>query len=240
MFERIQNDGVTPKMTTASGSPRAELVISPAPASSELREKAVAPTGDSQRTTSENALMHPLMQVIGQVSEEMDAVAQSDAQSKRLEKIFSKLFKAYGEASRGVIPEGMDSDVDKILKDIEETFVSHSDSEGPSVVVPVEENVAAQATRQQREKTLEKISVAMRKVGVLRDKLGGANERSHDRLVNINSSIADLNIVRAQLDGSSFSISSASSAVDSVMSNLRSAVFAHGKISADVVRLVMS
>jgi len=240
MFERIQNDGVTPKMTTASGSPRAELVISPAPASSELREKAVAPTGDSQRTTSENALMHPLMQVIGQVSEEMDAVAQSDAQSKRLEKIFSKLFKAYGEASRGVIPEGMDSDVDKILKDIEETFVSHSDSEGPSVVVPVEENVAAQATRQQREKTLEKISVAMRKVGVLRDKLGGANERSHDRLVNINSSMADLNIARAQLDGSSFSISSASSAVDSVMSNLRSAVFAHGKISADVVRLVMS
>ncbi len=240
MFERIQNDGVTPKMTTASGSPRAELVISPAPASSELREKAVAPTGDSQRTTSENALMHPLMQVIGQVSEEMDAVAQIDAQSKRLEKIFSKLFKAYGEASRGVIPEGMDSDVDKILKDIEETFVSHSDSEGPSVVVPVEENVAAQATRQQREKTLEKISVAMRKVGVLRDKLGGANERSHDRLVNINSSMADLNIARAQLDGSSFSISSASSAVDSVMSNLRSAVFAHGKISADVVRLVMS
>jgi hypothetical protein len=240
MFERIQNDGVTPKMTTASGSPRAELVISPAPASSELREKAVAPTGDSQRTTSENALMHPLMQVIGQVSEEMDAVAQSDAQSNRLEKIFSKLFKAYGEASRGVIPEGMDSDVDKILKDIEETFVSHSDSEGPSVVVPVEENVAAQATRQQREKTLEKISVAMRKVGVLRDKLGGANERSHDRLVNINSSMADLNIARAQLDGSSFSISSASLAVDSVMSNLRSAVFAHGKISADVVRLVMS
>ena len=240
MFERIQNDGVTPKMTTASGSPRAELVISPAPASSELREKAVAPTGDSQRTTSENALMHPLMQVIGQVSEEMDAVAQSDAQSNRLEKIFSKLFKAYGEASRGVIPEGMDSDVDKILKDIEETFVSHSDSEGPSVVVPVEENVAAQATRQQREKTLEKISVAMRKVDVLRDKLGGANERSHDRLVNINSSMADLNIARAQLDDSSFSISSASLAVDSVMSNLRSAVFAHGKISADVVRLVMS
>jgi len=240
MIERIQNDGVTPKMTTASGSPRAELVISPAPASSELREKAVAPTGSSQRTTGENALMHPLMQVIGQVSEEMDAVAQSDAQSKRLEKIFSKLFRAYGEASRGVIPEGMDSDVDKILKDIEETFVSHSDSEGPSVVVPAEENVAAQAMRQQREKTLEKISIAMRKVGVLRDKLGGANERSHDRLVNINSSLTDLNIARAQLDDSSFSISSASSAVDSVMSNLRSAVFAHGKISADVVRLVMS
>jgi hypothetical protein len=52
--------------------------------------------------------------------------------------------------------------------------------------------------------------------------------------------MTDLTIARSQVDDSSFAITSASSAVDSVMLNLRSAVFAHGKISADVVRLVMS
>jgi len=240
MFERIQNEGVASKLTSASGNPRAELSVSPAPASSELRDKAVTPTNGSQRANGESELLHPLMQVIGQVHEEMDAVAQSDAQKEHLDKIYSKLFKAYGDANRGVVPEGMDSDVDQIMKDLEETYVSQGDSEALNVVLPTEENVAAQAMRQQREKTLEKISVAMRKVGVLRNKLGGANERAHERLVNINSSMTDLTIARSQVDDSSFAITSASSAVDSVMLNLRSAVFAHGKISADVVRLVMS
>jgi hypothetical protein len=49
-----------------------------------------------------------------------------------------------------------------------------------------------------------------------------------------------LNIARSQVDENQFSIENASSTVDSVMLNLRNLVLAHGKISSDVVRIVMS
>jgi hypothetical protein len=112
--------------------------------------------------------------------------------------------------------------------------------QGDEPVDAANENAAEQALRQQRERTLDKISVALRKVGNLRNKISETSDTAHDRLLNINSSVTGLNMARAQVDENVFSIANASSTVDSVMLNLRSIVLAHGKISSDVVRLVMS
>jgi chromosome segregation ATPase len=239
MFERIQNDGVVPKQTTVGAPARADLVVSPTPPSTELREQAVTPTVASQRSSSDNDPLHPLMVVIGQIREEMDGQVRDQAEDKRLQELYAKLFKAYGRVSSGQDSDLTESDIDRTLDQLDAALMPKSESGEASPVVQ-DENAAAQALRQQRERMLEKIALAMRKVGVLRNKLSEVGEQSHDRLVNINTSIASLNMARTQLDDSSFAITSAASTVDSVMLNLRSAVFAHGKISADLVRLVMS
>ena len=239
MFERIQNDGVVPKTSTVGAPARAELVVAPAPVSSELREQAVTPTVAGQRSTTDNDPMHPLMAVIGQIREEMDGQVRNQAEDKRLQELYAKLFKAYGRVASGQPSDVPESDIDRTLEQLDAAYMPKSES-GDAPQVLRDENAAAQALRQQRERMMEKIAMAMRKVGVLRNKLSEDGEQSHDRLVNINTSLASLNMARTQLDDSSFAITSAASTVDSVMLNLRSAVFAHGKISADLVRLVMS
>ena len=240
MFERIQNEGMTPKTTTASTTTRADLVVAPAPASSELREKAVEPTSNGNKSTTDNGPLDQTVHLLGQMRNEMDSVAATDQDRKKLDEIYAKLFKSYEAAKKGPVSSEMKSEIDRTIEELEKTFKPDLLGQAEAPVDVADETTAELAMRQQRERTIDKITVALRKVGVLRNKMADANQASHERLLNINSSLTGLNMARAQIDENAFSIESASSTVDSVMLNLRSIVLAHGKISSDVVRLVMS
>ena len=240
MFERIQNDGVGPKTATAGAPARAELVVSPAPVSAEMPERAVAASPDVQRTSTEGDLFHPLVHVIGQIGDDLAAIAANDAERARLDKIYARLFKSYAQVSGGKASAESKRENAQTQHDMEKMLLGHSVPEVSSDAVPEDDNAAAQALRWQRENTLAKITLALRKVGFLRSKLNESSDAAHERLLSINSSIAGLNLARAQVDDSPFGISTASTVVDSVMLNLRSTVLAHGKISADVVRLIMN
>ena len=240
MFERIQNDGVVPKTTTVGAQARADLVVSPAPASSELREKAVAPASNGQKSSSEHDATDHALHMLGQVRNEVDVIGQTDQSREQLDKLYSKLFKAYDAAQKGPLSAEMKTEIDRTLDELEKNDAIHLLGQGDAPVDVAEESAADLALRQQRERTLDKISTALRKVGVLRNKLSDTSQSAHDRLLNINTSVAGLNMARSQVDENVFSIESASSTVDSVMLNLRSIVLAHGKISSDVVRIVMS
>ena len=240
MFERIQNDGVAPKPATASVNARAELAINPAPPSSELRDMAVAPTGDAQKSTSEYGQTDQTMHLLGHMRNEMDTIAAADQHSKKLDEIYAKLFKSYEAAQQGPVSEDMKTEIDRTLEELDKASKPELFGQGSTPVDVVDESAADLALRQQRDRTIDKITVALRKVGVLRNKLSETSEAAHERLLNINTSVTGLNMARSQVDQNVFSIDSASSTVDSVMMNLRSLVLAHGKISSDAVRLVMS
>jgi len=134
----------------------------------------------------------------------------------------------------------MKTEIDRTLDELDKHDAVHLLGQGDGPVDVSEESAADLALRQQRERTIDKIANALRKVGVLRNKLSDSSQSAHERLLNINSSLSGLNIARSQVDENQFSIENASSTVDSVMLNLRSLVLAHGKISSDVVRIVMS
>lgn len=240
MFERIQHEGISPKTTTASVTTRADLVVAPAPASSELREKAVEPTSNATKSGTDNGALDQTVHLLGQMRNEMDSIATTDQDRKKLDEIYAKLFKSYEAAKKGPVSSEMKSEIDRTLDELDKSFKPDLLGQSDAPVDVADETTAEMAIRQQRERTLDKITVALRKVGVLRNKMADANQASHERLLNINSSLTGLNMARAQVDENVFSIESASSTVDSVMLNLRSIVLAHGKISSDVVRLVMS
>lgn len=240
MFERIQNEGMTPKTTTVSATARAELVVAPAPASSEMRDKAVEPTSNNHKSTTDHGTLDQTVHLLGQVRHEMDSVAAADLVHKKLDELYSKLFKAYEAAQKGPIASEAKSEIDRTIEELEKMFKPDLIGQSDAPIDASEESAAELAMRQQRERTLDKITVALRKVGVLRNKMADSNEASHERLLNINTSLAGLNMARTQVDENAFSIENASSTVDSVMLNLRSIVLAHGKISSDAVRLVMS
>lgn len=240
MYERIQNDGVNPKTATVGGQSRAELVVSPQPVSTEMPERAVPPSVGVQRSSTESDLFHPLVHLLWQVGDNVALIAEHEAERARLDKIYSRLFKAYAQVSAGKPPGESDTESARVQKDLDQMLLGHSDEVKTPEVDQTDDNAAAQALRWQRENTLARITLALRKVGSLRSKLSDSSGSAYDRLLSINSSITGLNMARTQVDDSSFGISSASNTVDSVMLNLRSTVLAHGKISADVVRLVMN
>jgi len=93
---------------------------------------------------------------------------------------------------------------------------------------------------QARDRTVARIEMALRRVGQLRDKLTTTRADSHARLLNINTSVSGLNMALSQADNGNFGVYSASSTYDAVMMNLRSAVVAHGNVSPDIVRLILS
>jgi len=240
MFERIQNDGVGPKTATVGAQARADLAVAPSPASSELRDKAVAPTTNGQKSSTEQDTTDQATHLLGQMRNEVDTISAADQNRQKLDELYSKLFKAYDAAKQGPLSHEMKTEIDRTLDELEKNDAIHllGQSDGPADLADV--SAADLALRQQRERTIDKIANALRKVGVLRNKLSDSSQSAHDRLLNINSSLAGLNMARSRVDENQFSIENASSTVDSVMLNLRSLVLAHGKISSDVVRIVMS
>jgi len=74
----------------------------------------------------------------------------------------------------------------------------------------------------------------------LRDRLAATRFSAHERLLNINASVSGLNMARMQVSDDKIMMSLASSACESIMMNVRSVVVAHGNVSPDLVRLILS
>ncbi len=242
MIERLQNDGTVAKVQ-ATPAPRAELAVSPAPSTSEMREKAVTPVGQGHRSTTDENVLHAT-HVIGQMRGEFDAIAQADQANDQLEKIFAKIFSGYQAMTQGSASEEQQNEAFAAADQLDEFEL---DLPGSQSAPSVEQKMRLRAKdptqyfeEQTRDRTLARIETALRKVGQLREKLGSTRLDAHDRLLNISSSVTGLNMARAQIDDSQFGVYSAASTADAVMVNLRSAVVAHGNVSPEIVRLILN
>ena len=87
---------------------------------------------------------------------------------------------------------------------------------------------------------ISRIDDALDRIGKLKDKLSQDEINSYDQLLAFSVSVNSLNVARTQASDSAYSVSAASAAVESIMTNLRTAVAAHGGASADMVRLVLA
>jgi hypothetical protein len=238
MLERIQTDGNPPKATNASVTTRAELAVAPAPVQTEMRERPVVAPTQSHRSNREEDRVRAVVNVIGQVRSETDKIASTEENKRELEEIYARLFRsAKGKSENPQFEEAAGA---KKAADEIERLMSKAFGSDLSESAATADNAAEWALRSAREMTEDKIDLALRRVGLLRNKLTSDQEEAYERLVNINSSVAGLNLARTQVDNNNFSIASASSTVDSVMTNLRSMVTAHGNVSPEVVRLILN
>ncbi len=238
MLERIQTDGNSPKATNASVTTRAELAVAPAPVQTEMRERPVVAPTNAHRSSDDEERVRAVVHVIGHVRNETDKIASAEENERKLDEIYARLFRsAQGKSENPQVEEA--AGAKKAAEEIEKLMAKAFGSD-LSESAAMADNAAEWALRSAREMTEDKIDLALRRVGLLRNKLSGERESSYDELVNISSSVAGLNIARTQVDDSDFSIARASSAVDSVMTNLRSMVTAHGNVSPEIVRLILN
>ena len=237
MLERIQSDFSVARQISTPAANRADLVATPAPNATELREKAVAPTGRSQRSTTEADSVNASLRAIQQAREGFHEVHRSEADQEELDRILERIlpgYKALREKSDapGLVHDAMQA-VDQL--DAFERNMMRSNAGKPAA-----EPAPVVHMSSEREKTLARIEAAILKVGALRDRLAATRFSAHERLLNINASVSGLNMARMQVSDDKIMMSLASSACESIMMNVCSVVVAHGNVSPDLVRLILS
>jgi hypothetical protein len=237
MLERLQSDFNVARQISAPAAHRADLVATPAPNAAELRDKAVAPTGHSHRSTTEADSVSASLRAIQQAREGFREVHRSEADQEELDRILERIlpgYKALREKSDapGLVHDAMLA-VDQ-LDAFERKMMKASAGRPAADPAPVVH------MSMEREKTLARIEAAILKVGALRDKLAVTRFSAHERLLNINASVSGLNMARMQVSDDKIMMSLASSACESIMMNVRSVVVAHGNVSPDLVRLILS
>lgn len=237
MLERIQTDTGVPKVS--SSTPRAELAVSPAPASSETRDKAVAPAAPGHRATTEEDVLHSTTHLIGQVRSEFASIEAADEAEKQLEELYAKLFSGYQAMVKGEASPDKTAEAQNAADAVDAMAARIMGDRASADKAAADHNVSDVLQQQQRDRTIARIEMALRRVGQLREKLATNRSDAHTRLLNINSSVSGLNLALSQAD-SNAGLYSASSTYDAVMLNLRNAVVAHGNVSPDIVRLILN
>jgi hypothetical protein len=240
MFNRPVSDASSAPGLVGASPARAELAVTTPSGSVELPAQAVAETGAAHGIQEDHhRLMHDAGN-IGRVRATVDDVFLARKQRAELEELRAKLvFNGKRAADDRSWSEEVEAQSRQVLE----------------LIASLESAVARQSVKDQmrapsqsdnvfklhgRLEVLGKIEAALAKVGTLREKLTKNEAHAFESLLGLNLSLSSLNTARSLVQETPFSQSAAATAVDNVLVNVRATIAAHGKISPDLVRLIIN
>ena len=236
MLERLQSEGVAPKVIKSGQASRVDLASLSASQQTDARDQVITPVVGAQRPLPElNPLSTPA-RAIGRIRDEFDVIARSDSNRKALDAILGKLLPGYKALMDNIEAPALVRDAEKAAVELS-ALRSDLQSSGDDAS-QASQDVAASPSGQ-HDKVLAKIEAALRAVDDLRGKLSDDSAGAHQRLLNIGASIGGLNIARMRVGDDAASARSAADACDLIMTNVRSVVVAHGRLSPDMAKLVL-
>ena len=220
---------------------RVSLTIAPAAEKAELPDVAVTSSTAGQSIPQDQHDIERHTHVIGKLRSSVEDALEKRRAMEELDALRQK-----------ILLGGFDEDVDEILtlgnqhdKSTDRTFLLGSGPEQrareeSALDKPRHHNAYDVKKVADPASVLNKINDALGRINQLKTKLGQDEAAAYDRLLSFNVTVSGLNVARTQVTDSENSVSAASAVVESIMTNLRSAVIAHGGTSADVVRLVLA
>lgn len=241
MVDRIPFEGHAARL--APSPVRSDLAVKAPPPSAELPTVAVAGLSESQHTSTDGHSDPESHAALGEIWRDLDQVKRNEQRQKELEQIRARLL-GHQEAVRqgSVISSEKDLEADlEAVSGLAQDRPVNQDVPAPIIGQRKEaSNAAERVSEADRDRVLARIEQALKNVGKLRTALASDTETAYDRLVNLNSSVNDLNLARTRVDDAEFGLRSASDTVDAVMLHMRTAIVAHGKMSPELVRLVLN
>lgn len=255
MVGRIQYDGTFATVNPATGTAsRADLTVSAAPVGSEMPERAITGATKDQHVPPE---MQGHVAVLGGIRRAMDGIHRAEADDRRLEELAAKLVLG-GERLQetGELDPAARKEVEEALRAIEDfgrdpggtgdervqapPLLGAKPTDEPSAPRRRKTDAAdAPDVSASKAQVLRRIHDALSRIGTLRTKMQGDRDGQYEQLLTLNSSVSGLNFARTRLADTSFSIATAAEAVDQILVGIKTAVVAHGRISPDLVRLVL-
>ena len=239
MFNRSISDALPSQGIATGANARAEIAVNAPTGVAEMPEQAVSAIAEAQPLPHDHQRMMQDTHVMARIRAAVDGYHRSKEDMEAIEKLRAKLTLGYKTVKEtDLIPPDVEDDLatvriraDLVLGAAEPTRKAHradlhTDSEPE--LRPIAD----------KKRVLSKIEEALDRIGQLKDKLGTSENEGYNQLLSLNALVSGLNSARTQVDDSTYSVSAASTAVDTILVNVRTAVVAHGRTSADIVRLV--
>lgn len=241
MVDRILFEGST--MRLAPSTSRGDLTVKSPPASAELPQIAVSGANNPQKSDLEDYPEPRGHAALGELWSDLRKIENNEQKRKELEQIRGRLL-GYREAARvgeTSMKDEVDTDI-KLVSALAEDKGVPDERTQPQIIGQKKEatNAAERVSEADRDRVLARIEQALKNVGKLRSALDSDTQTAYERMVNLNSSVNDLNLARSRVDDAEFGLRSASDTVDAVLLHMRTAVVAHGKMSPELVRLVLN
>lgn len=239
MFNRSIADTSPSQGLTTSVNARAEIAVNAPTGVAEMPEQAVSGVVGSQPLPPDHQRLVNDTHVLAHIRAAVEGFHRSKEDLEAIEKLRAKLTMGYKTVKEtDLIPPDVENDIsavnvraDLILGTEEaDTAGLARRSPSPEIAHPIAD----------KKRVLSKIEEALSRIGQLKDKLGETENQGYNQLLSLNALVSGLNSARTQVDDSTYSVSAASTAVDSILVNVRTAVVAHGRTSADIVRLVLT
>lgn len=241
MFVKSVLDSSGQSLPSVNTVQRSTLAVSPAADTAELPDVAVARSSSGQSIPQGQHDLDRHTHVIGKLRSSVQDALEKRRAIEELDELRAKILRGGGESAVDeAFRFGKDDD-----GDINTELLLGSSPEEKAKEVALSTNLGKTEPQPPKRisdpsSVLNKIDDALGRISQLKDKLGRDEDDAYNRLLTFNVTVSGLNVARTQVTDSEYSISAASAAVESIMTNLRSAVIAHGGTSADVVRLVLA
>lgn len=238
MFNRPISDALPVQGVATGSASRADIAVSVPAGTVELPEQAVTSVAGAQSLPPDHQRLMQDTHVLGRIRASVEGYHRSKEDLEALEKLRAKLTLGYKTIKdTDLIPPDVENDLAVVRVRADLVLGAAGQAEAPHA--PDETPIHPHASSDKK-RVLSRIEAALDRIGQLRDKLGETETDDYNQLLGLNALVTGLNAARTQVDDSSYSLSAASTAVDSILVNMRTAVVAHGRTSADVVRLVLS
>lgn len=239
----LQLERLSSKPTVAGvASPRSILAVQPNDPAVSIQPLAVTPVSYTQPSNTNDHFQHASSHAIGQIRNEGAVLASNEERRKQINAILERLLGNKDRLARGeaafIVGKRVSDDVSDLV-DLEQIISSSTENDDGLLKTLFKGPSQSEPDVFERARVLRKIEAALKRLDNLKAALLNTDEQAYARLVNINVSESGLAAARVQLGESHFGTISASSTVDTLMSNLRAVVIAaHGRMTPELVRLV--
>jgi hypothetical protein len=221
-----------------------DLAIKAPPASSELPEIAVTGASSAHEASSDGYSNPGNHAAISDIWRGMEQIQRNERRQKELDQIRSRLL-GHKESVGSGLTGNEQADLEAELKVISALAHDRIPADDGPHIDPVSHrkeasNAAERAYETDRDRVLARIEQALKNVSKLRSALTSDTDAAYDKMLSLPATVSDLNLARTRLNDEDFGLRSASVTVDAVMLHMRAAVVAHGKMSPELIRLVLN
>jgi len=241
MFVKSVIDSAGPNGPAVGSIQRSALTVAPVTEAVELPDVAVSALASGQSIPHDQSKLEHHTHILGKLRSSVEDVIEKRKAIEELDAIRAKVLLGDKDALNDVAFTFEKKDVGAINPELLLGKKGDNKSkEGEQYLKEHGEDEFQIKKAADPQTVLNKIDLALDRIGQLRSKLDQDEVAAYDRLISFTVSVSGLNVARTQVADSEYSVSAASTAVESIMTNLRSAVIAHGGASADIVRLVLA
>ena len=236
MVDRIQADGVIKQVAQTTIVSREDLAAVPAPQNAELRHRAIVTSSRILTTGREEVGLVPHISGLDHLIKDMSALSKNELLNQKLDQILAKMFPAYGAVKAGHVEPALQKAAEEAMRDLQglkSQFPQLADVPGDAIP-SFSDNINAKVYSP--DDTLSRMEQTFKQIAQMRDIMANDDAQRYERLLNSNQ-LSDAKYSSQKVQSSN---ELGAKAIETISMNAQSASLAHGRLTGDIARMLLS